>query len=350
MCTALCIALVSACSSSGGSTGNPGAAVNSGSEQSTASPAMQKLISAAKAEGQLFAYSGVGEDSFAAVANAFTKMYGIKVTSVRGPTGTLVQRFSADKSAGINKADIFMTSAPSFYESDHPTWFTTLNPDVVPNLANWPKDDSSPHHISWSSTIFGIQYNTNMIKDSDVPSTWAQLAADSALKGKVLISDPRSSANYAGWADLVASKDGMNVLDSIGNLDPQIVSTGSDGAQRVAAGSAAANFPAYPEFSTELSAKGAPIKFKPITGPLGANEMDIGLVAGSPHPAAAALFMNFLLTADAAKVYCAIETTALPQDPDGKLGCEATGSDPDHINYTLSKSRQNALFNALHLS
>ena len=106
-----------------------------------------------------------------------------------------------------------------------------------------------------------IQYNTTLVKQSEVPKTWMDLL-DAKWRGRLLLNDPRNSANYTGWADAVATQHGIDYLTKLSGQNLKIVSSGAAGAQQTAAGASDVSFPTVTSFSTGLQAQGAPIAFQ----------------------------------------------------------------------------------------
>ncbi|ODU69557.1 MAG: hypothetical protein ABT05_02090 [Lautropia sp. SCN 66-9] len=255
----------------------------------------EALIKAAKAEGKLMLYSSSDESQSRTLLAAFEKKYGIKGSFIRFPTGPLMQRFSTEYDAGKVQADIVSVSSPIPYEA-RPERFAAVNRQVLPNLAKWPADALKPNYFTWTTEIVALAYNTELLRPDQVPKKWIELA-DPKWKGKFLMTDPQVADNYLGWLDMVERELGVGFLRKLATQDYKITQSGASGAQMVAAGASSATMcvPVSPR--------------------------NIAIVAGSPNPNAARLYMNWLLSEEAMRLTCQISPTSIVADPEGKRGC-----------------------------
>ncbi len=279
----------------------------------------EALIKAAKAEGKLMLYSSSDESQSRTLLAAFEKKYGIKGSFIRFPTGPLMQRFSTEYDAGKVQADIVSVSSPIPYEA-RPERFAPVNRQVLPNLAKWPADALKPNYFTWTTEIVALAYNTELLRPDQVPKKWIELA-DPKWKGKFLMTDPQVADNYLGWLDMVERELGVGFLRKLATQDYKITQSGASGAQMVAAGAHLFNAPTFTAFSSQLIAKKAPIAIQYMSEPTVVSPRNIAIVAGSPNPNAARLYMNWLLSEEAMRLTCQISPTSIVADPEGKRGC-----------------------------
>jgi iron(III) transport system substrate-binding protein len=324
------------------------ASSSSSSTQTSANSAggMSALVAAAKKEGTVTIYSGFTSTAMQPIFAAFQAAYGIKGESVELTTAPMEQRFLTEAAAGSPGADILFGPPPTFYQEDS-KYFLPINATVVPAVATWPKSAIGADYIEWLQTPMVLAYSTKL-PSTDVPSTWAELA-NSKWAGQVTLSDPRVSANYLGWAEAMETALGSSYLQSLGKLNPTVVSSGAAGAQLIAAGSKELNFPTFPGLVQPLISTNAPVAYKPLQDPTLYNSFDAGIARNAPDPAAARLFMDWLMTPTALKLVCKVNPTAVPIDPTGQLGCIALGTSAKAISYNVSPSQKTTLLNALGL-
>ena len=91
----------------------------------------------------------------------------------------------------------------------------------------------------------------------------------------------------------------------------------------MAAGAKPLNFPSASSFAVSLKGQGAPIEYVYMAEPTVTNRFNFGVAAKAPHPNAAKLFMNWLLSDDGITATCATNVAMSPGDEQGKLGCLA---------------------------
>lgn len=298
------------------------------------------LVAAAKAEGALMLYSSSDEGQSRALLAAFEKRYGIKGRFVRFPTGPLMQRFSTEYDARNVQADVLSVSSPLPYQQ-RPERFAVLDKGALPSLARWPAAEVRGNHLVWTTEIVALAWNTEMVKPDEVPTRWAELA-DPKWKGRFLLTNPTVADNYLGWLDAVERANGPELLRRIATQDYKLTQSGASGAQMVAAGAHVFNAPTFTAFSTKLIAKGAPLKIQYMSGPKVVSPRSIAVVADAPHPNAARLYLNWLLSEEAMRLTCGISPTSIVADPDGKLGC-VPARDGVAMRFDIPKERREQL-------
>jgi iron(III) transport system substrate-binding protein len=277
------------------------------SQQANDEAALAAIIDAAKKEGVLEYYVSESDDVNVPVIKRFTEKYGIPVRHQRASSGLLTQRFAAERAAGVINADV-VDAADPFVFNNKPEWFVTLSPEVVPGLATYPKavdKDTGygwlPKYVELRTNLATIQYNTDLVKDP--PKTWEDLL-DPTYKGKVLLSSPKATPSYMGWAELMRRRYGIEYLQKIRALDFKLVDSAGPGGQQVAAGAYKLNFPAATTHSLQLIKQGAPIARVIMSDPSHGPEQNVAIVAGAPHPNVARLFVNFMVQPETQDFIC----------------------------------------------
>jgi iron(III) transport system substrate-binding protein len=275
--------------------GSPPSTPAAGSSSPTG---LSALIAAAKQEGQVTYYGSLDPSQLNKVAAAFTKQYGIKVNVVRLASNALVQRFASEAQSGKGTADVFTQSDPDFAAMAASKGWTvkSLNSTVLPALASFPESAVSPGYIRVINFPYGFEYNTQAIAKAGIPAPtkWTDFT-NPAYKGHLLAVTPTASKGDAGleyyWDKTFGDKY-LSALKANGVLQVDSLVTG---VQRVAAGEAWACLITIPGNDATLLQNGAPIKAVfPDDTATGAHFLSISATA--PHPSAARLFANFLLT------------------------------------------------------
>ena len=310
------------------------------------SGAQEALARAARAEGALNLYASVSETQIKILLAAFEHDFGIKSTYLRLVSVPLIQRFVTENDAKKNEADVFFDSSPEATEL-YPQWFFSLSAATVPNLSRWPAQWVGGKYVTLQTSPFVIQYNTQQVSSAEVPKTWNEVL-DPKWKGKIVLTDPRISNIYLGWVDAMEKRFGSGFLKRFAAQDFKLTQSGAAGAQMVAAGAYALNFPAYATFSVPLIEKKAPIATQVISNPVLVNETSIAIASQARHPNVARLFVNWLLSEGSLRTACKAFPISTPGDPEGKLGCVAV-KDPHAVDRSIAEDRKQALLQQIGL-
>jgi iron(III) transport system substrate-binding protein len=164
----------------------------------------QRVVEAAKKEGQVSLYGGQ-EITHPEIIAAFNKEFPfIKVLSATGRAPDLMARIVAERRADRYLADV-MASGPNgprmlyLGKALDPIARAFILPEVTDGAnwyggKHWYADPENQHIFMFEGTInsTGLSYNTKMMSPGDIKSFWDLLALK--WKGKLLGMDPRSSA------------------------------------------------------------------------------------------------------------------------------------------------------------
>ena len=252
---------------------------------------LQTLIEGAKKEGELnvyLVYPGV-----AMVTDAFTKKYGIKVKNWRASSENVLQRIVSEARGGRFEVDITENNAPEM-EALHRE---KLLQQVISPYHNDLMPQAIPAHKEWVGTsidMFVQAYNTEKIKKEELPKTY-QALLDPKWKGLLGI-----EAGNLHWFAYVLQELGQ---EKGVKLFKDIVATNGMSArkghsllgQMVASGEVPLALTLYSWGPDQLKQKGAPVERFHISQPI-AQFRGLGLLKKAPHPHAAVLFYDFMLT------------------------------------------------------
>jgi iron(III) transport system substrate-binding protein len=267
------------------------------------------LIEGAKKEGAVVWYSTDSPRATQDVFKAFTDKYPfIKPGFIRGKSQDILDRITTEARAGRRLFDVAKTSTETFglYPVDV---FASYNSPIKAGL---PDNMKGERWASIFTFVRALGYNTNMLKEQDLPKNWEDLL-DSKWKGKILFdpsSLPEVMALYERWGMQKAS-DYFDRLGTSGNLqirDGRTVIT-----QLISAGEAPLGVTVYPYDVEMLKSKGAPIDWALIDPSPGLLQ-PTSIARYAPHPYSAALLYDFILSAEGGqKVYA--KMGRVPADP-----------------------------------
>jgi iron(III) transport system substrate-binding protein len=153
-----------------------------------------------------------------------------------------------------------------------------------------------------SAGLIAIGYNTAKLKEADAPKNWTELT-DPKWKDKIALGHPGFSGYVGTWAVSLKKLYGWDFFEKLAKNNPQIGRSINDtvtmlnAGERVVAGSGPVGT------AMESAGKGNPLAM--IYPPDGSVLIiaPSGIPKGVKHPNAAKLFMEYLLTVEASKIW-----------------------------------------------
>ncbi|TDO48704.1 iron(III) transport system substrate-binding protein [Kribbella sp. VKM Ac-2527] len=275
--------------------------LSSGEGAAEAAAGFESISSGATSEGAVTWYVSIPEAVAKGVADAFSGKYGIGVEMTVLTSGLLATRYSSEMSSGKSAADVVTLADPVFFkDAVAKQWVGGLDPADEPALETWP--DTALRENSYALVNIqpiGVTIDTKKAKAADFGS-WEGLLAPS-LKGQVYLVNPANVPSWLAHMNLLRKTYGDGFLAKLAAQSPKLVDSSVPGVQQVAAGSGTLVYPSLLSVSRPLSAKGASVETvfpSPTTGV----EQFAAVSSAAPHPNAARLFLNFLLTEEAQKI------------------------------------------------
>jgi iron(III) transport system substrate-binding protein len=265
--------------------------------------AEQELISAAESDGSLTWYSVLPDSSVEATVESFESRYpNVKVNALRLSSGPMATRYSQERSAGANPADVMTISSPEFFQQAYDEeWFET-SLEGLPALEDWPEDYYEEGRATTGLLPLLIGYNTDQVAENEVPDGWQDLL-DPKWKGKMFLGDPRTVPAYLALSELWRQEYGEDYLRSFAQQDYTIVSSIVPGSQELAAGGGALVVPNSHTVLAPLIEQGAPVAASEFPTPTTGVEYVSAIATEAPKPDAAKLFMNFLMSEEGQAVF-----------------------------------------------
>jgi iron(III) transport system substrate-binding protein len=265
----------------------------------TAPDRMQKLVEAAKKEGELNIYTSAQSDDMGAVVSAFEKKYGIKVNVWRASSEKVLQRAVQEAKGNRHTMDVAETNGPELEAMSREKILCAVK---SPHLADLIAPAIRPHG-DWVGTrlnVFVQAYNTKAIKKEDLPKTWEDLA-NPKWKGKLGIEQEDSDWLAGQFAELGDAR-AMKVFKDIVTTNGVSVRKGHTLlTQLVQSGEIPLALTVYNYKAEQLKQKGAPIDWFHI-GPAIARPNGVAVAAKAPHPHAAVLFYDFEISEEGQKI------------------------------------------------
>lgn len=255
-------------------------------------------------------YSIADPTILARVQAAFQSGYGITMNFQRLVDAQLAQRYGAEADAGNVQADLINVGNPLFMdEAVSKGWIAKI--DALPALASWPKNYWNGTYARLGVGAVGMAWNTKLVTAE--PTDWTD-ALKPAFKGKLVMADPRTAAANMAWVYVMRQFYGDQFLKGLAAQNPLWTQSVVPGAQSVASGASSLQLPAIHPVILGLQAHGAPIKDMFPTKTTGVETMG-AVSAKAPHPNAAKLLLNYMMTPQGQTVMNQNSGSPLPNIP-----------------------------------
>jgi iron(III) transport system substrate-binding protein len=264
----------------------------------------QKAMAAAQKEGSFTLYTSFAEKDLPPLLVAFEKKYGIKARVWRAASEKVLQRTLAEAAAARYEVDAVHTSALEM-EALHRE--KILQPVAPPSSAELLAGALRPHR-EWIATYLSVwvqAYNTRLVKKEDLPRTFQDLL-DPKWKGKLGI-EARVPEWYATVVLDMGEEKGVRFFrDLVGRNGISVRGGHTLLNNLVIAGDVALALTVYQYMPEAAKRKGATIDWF-VLEPAVARMSGIGIARRAPHPNAALLFYDFMLSSEAQQLLLSMD-------------------------------------------
>ena len=253
----------------------------------------ERLAAGARKEGELLLYSSLTQEDQLRLAADFKRRYGVAVKFWRGSQAHILQRAASEARAGRFEFDVLETNAPQIEVLARSKLLQRMN---SPYLAQELLPETVPDHGEWAPDRLNLlvyAYNTNAVKPGDVPKSWPDL-----LEPKWKLRIGMESTNVEWFAVLVESigeKAGLELFRRIADNGVAVRTGHNHSAALVAAGEIPLMLGIYSHDAERLKAKAAPVDWF-VLAPAIVLPSAVAVSRRAPHPHAAALFYDYMLT------------------------------------------------------
>jgi iron(III) transport system substrate-binding protein len=299
--TIACVAIVCCVGAAIGKTGaaaHAAGADNSAIYLDSGADREQRLIAKARAEGTLTLYTSMATSESAPLAQAFEAKYGVKVQLWRALSENVVQRALTEARGGRRGMDAVETNAPEVEALAREEVVAQFNSPYLGDLPPW----AIPPHRRWladRANLWVAGYNTDKVRREELPRELEGFA-DPRWKARLSLEATDSDWMY-GLIAFMGEERGLGVLRKLAALKPEMRKGHILVAQLVAAGELPVCLTVYSGNAESIKAKGGPIDWT-VVEPLVGRPQAIALAKNAPHPHAALLFADFMLSAQGQKL------------------------------------------------
>jgi iron(III) transport system substrate-binding protein len=294
---ALGITLVAA----GSATSAPTASVNINASPTAAAPKpyttqeWNALIARAKREGSVSLYASHLPANLQRVGEAFKSKYGITVNVNRQIDSVLASQVTTEMGSGNVKADIWMqASLPIMLGAIKNKWLADARgPSLFAKAYDRAKFAKPGKAFAVGAAVLGLGWNKTLTTRNI--TDYPDLLASGVVRGKIGVPEPALPA-FVDFYIWLRENYGESYLRRLGATRPKIYASTLPMQQAMTSGEIAAAV-LTPATTVDLKEQGAPVDFA-IPKKAGAwNAPWHGMIlTKAPHPAAAQLLADFLVT------------------------------------------------------
>lgn len=255
--------------------------------------ALLLAAAAPAALAQLTLYTSNAAPTIQALAADFEKRHGLRVDVWRASSVKVLQRLLAEKNAGRWEFDAVSISAPEL----EALYREGLLQEVSSSAHRGLMEGTVPAHRGWAPqfiNVFVQAYNTTAIRADELPRRWDELA-DARWRGRLGV-EANASEWYCTVLGVLGERQGAELFRRIAAANGLSVRHGNSVlANMVVSGEVPLALAVYGHMIEEAKAQGAPVDWFALE-PLVARVNGVGISRRPPHPQAARLFYEYLLT------------------------------------------------------
>lgn len=274
------------------------AVVGSGASAAEMTPHEASLYEAAKSERELTWYvAQFGGEPAERTAQAFAAKYpGVQVNVVRTTGQVAFARLMQDIRANTAQCDVFSGTdighAVSLKEQNQLMQYVPENAAKV--IEAYKDADPDGYYHTTNVNLFILIYNTERVTEAEAPKSWADLV-DARWADQISTGHPGFSGTVGSWVVLMRKLYGWEYFEKMEALNPLVGRSGNDPVSILNSGERGVGT-APISTAARSKAQGNPIGLVyPADGAM--RQINVSaILANSPHPNAAKLFMEFLLS------------------------------------------------------
>ncbi|MGB7948301.1 MAG: extracellular solute-binding protein [Candidatus Binatia bacterium] len=261
-----------------------------------ASAAREKILEGAKKEASLVLYTGMDVEEANQYAKEFARKYPFIKPEVFRASGEKVQaRFLVEHRANVHNADIFQTSIVQVYQLKNSGLLAKY---ISEESASYPEGFKDPqgHWTAFYLIPYVIGYNTKLVSAKEAPNSYEDLL-NSRWKGQISLETEEYQWFYH-LLQIMGKEKGLEYMRRLAGQNLQMRKGHTLLAQLVAAGEVAMAVVVYSNRVERMKMSGAPIDWVRFKGPTITAINAVSIPEKAPHPNAAKLFVDFVLSKD----------------------------------------------------
>lgn len=259
-------------------------------------------VAAAKKEGRVVWYTSTPIRTAQVIAQMFEKRYGVHVELFRSGGSAVLRRFLQEAQAKRVFADVLTTSDPSAAEQlAQSGTFVPFKPKNFNKILASGRD-AAGDYIAQRLNIITFYARSDKVAPADIPHTWESLL-DPKYKGKLVMTDPSFTSLQLTVVGMNAKIKGWQYYKKLRANDIMVVPGNQQVSDMVKSGERTIAAGALDSYAAEDRKSGSPIEsIYPSDGTY-IIPSPTSVVKGSPHPNAARLLAQFMISDKVQKLF-----------------------------------------------
>lgn len=310
----------------------------------------EKIIEGAKREGRLVLYTGMETEESSLFTQEFAKKYSFIKPEIFRSSGEKVQaRFIVEHRANTHLADVFQTSIVQVYQLKNSGMLARYTPEEAGAYSDGFKDPQG-YWTAFYQIPYVIGYNTRLVAAKDAPADYQDLL-NPRWKGQIALETEEYQWFYHAM-QLMGRDRGLDFMRKFAGQNLQMRKGHTLLAQLVAAGESAIATVVYSNRVERMKATGAPIDWVRFKGPTITAINAIAMPDKAPHPNAARLFIDFVLSKEGQGLLRGLRriparADVSPDPPSLTQGLQLYPARPEGMieNYNQTVARFDEIFN-----
>jgi iron(III) transport system substrate-binding protein len=259
-------------------------------------------VAAAKKEGKVVWYTSTPVKTAQKLADLFEKETGVHVELFRSGGSAILRRFMQEHTSGVNAADVMTTSDPANSNKlAKQGVFVPFKPDAFDKVPDVAKDPNGAW-VAQRLNMMVIYVRSDKIAKADYPKTWSD-ALDPKYKGKLAMTDPSFTSLQLMVVSTLSKKLGWSYYEKLKANGIMIVQSNQQVLDTIKRAERPVALGALDSYAADARNQGHPIvTIYPADGTF-IIPSPTAIIKGGPHPNAAKLFANFMVSEAAQKLF-----------------------------------------------
>jgi iron(III) transport system substrate-binding protein len=253
-----------------------------------------ELLAAARAEGSLTVYSSINEQEGLPLWKLFEDGTGVTVNYVRSSDSNILARIAIETRARQRTWDLAVTTTVNRLPNEVLLQFDPPEARALIAQARDPNRRWYGVYANYNTPA----YNTNLVKKSELPRSYEDFLDRKQWAGKIALDDTDDEWLSAIFIHYGEERGKKLLKDIVATLKPIMVDGHLALARSVGAGEYWLALNNYASLTVNVQLAGAPIEFWALD-PVALFFGSVGISAQAPHPKAAQLAANFMLSREA---------------------------------------------------
>jgi len=259
----------------------------------------KRLAEGARREGALVVYTSLATSESVPLTQAFEKKYGVKVELWRSLSEQVMRRALNEARAKRHAVDVVETNAPELEALARERVTARFDSPYIADIPSW----GVPAHRMWVADrldFFVVAFNTGKVKREELPKTYEGFL-DPKWKGRIGL-EATDQEWLAGLAKQWGEKRALEFFRRLAAMRPDVRRGHVLLSEMVSAGEVPVSLTNYATNADSMNRRDKPIDWLPVEPVIGRPQA-LGLAASAPHPNAALLFADFVLSPEGQQLF-----------------------------------------------